>query len=440
MEWFTQPIWIGGVAMAASSYGTYPAQAIEPFPVETQLANILGSQSPGEARLMLGTYGIQRDTAERQYADLMQQQRGLAYATLQQQMVDRMMQTLPEIAKTPGLARFAAQSPLYSSLFGGAGPGAITGLVDQSDLQTSLGNLDKFATAYKTGAEGGLSIPPQAGTAYTGVTNLQPMTPISTTNAGIAALNRPEQTDYTVPVVGTRRNPNTGQIEHSTISRKVGEDDAHFNDRMRQQQHYLETFDPKNPGTPGPNVQGAPPPTKTPASATGANATGQIVTPSGDVTNAAPGNPLVGGMDTSGLSAGLDSAGQPIPGQKQAPVPKIATNLVPALTGGGSAQAATPQSVRDKLRNAPDDTSAAAPPKVRPANMPDTNSRDVADWTKPAGVALQGRARQGLNTLSPADHNDMQVQASKLGIYPVRVKDNIPYYIRSDGSVAGPVP
>jgi len=426
--------------MAASSYGNYPAQAIEPFPVETQLANILGSQSPGEARLMLGTYGIQRDTAERQYADMMQQHYDNARATIAAQLADRAMQEVPNLAKTPGALDFFAQSPIGQTIFGGAGPGAISQFLNRTNLRNSLDSLDKFATAYKTGAEGGLSIPPEVGTQYTGVTGLQPMTPISTTNAGIAALNRPEQTDYTVPVVGTRRNPNTAQIEHSTISRKIGESDEHFNERMRQQQHYLETFDPKNPGTPGPNVQGAPPPTKTPATATGANATGQIVTPSGDVTNAAPGNPLLGGMDTSGLSVGLDSAGQPIPGQKQAPVPKIATNLVPALTGGGSAQAATPQSVRDKLRNAPDDTSAAAPPKVRPANMPDTNSRDVADWTKPAGVALQGRARQGLNTLSPADHNDMQVQASKLGIYPVRVKDNIPYYIRSDGSVAGPVP
>ena len=90
--------------MAAAAFGQYPAQAIEPFSVENQLASILGSQSPGEARLMLGTYGIQRDTAERQYADLIQQQRALGYANLQSAMYDRAAKTVADMAQHPEMA------------------------------------------------------------------------------------------------------------------------------------------------------------------------------------------------------------------------------------------------------------------------------------------------------------------------------------------------
>ena len=410
--------------MPSNILGTYSPQALEPYNIETELAKMATGGSQGAALGMLGSFEAQRQANQNLYTGELENQRRLAVATIQQQLADRAMQELPKLAATPGALEFLRGAPIGQGVFGGADPTTTQGFINQSNLGNSLTRLKNFAETYKIGAEGGLQIPIGAGEAYSGVTGLQPMTPISTTNAGIAALNRPEQTDYTVPVTGTERNPHTGKIETGTIARKVGESDEHFNIRMRQQQQYLNSFDPANPGQPGSggNVQGAPPATP------GAKAQVQPdrqATPA-DISGASP---IFGNIPDSEFK----EAGIPVPGQTS--TPPIKTGLTPAPSGGAKAAPPTQQTTGGDQKTQQQAT------KARPANMPDTGPNDVANWHTKEGVALQQRAQAGEKFLPPEVQADLDRQTVKLrGIMPIRVENNVAYYIASNGNRVGVVP
>ena len=404
--------------MAASTYGTYPAAAIEPFPIETSLAGLAAGGSPGRAQQLLSLYQTERNTAENQYYDLMQQQRGLAYANLHQQMVDRAVKTMADAAQHPEMAPYLQGFQYGREAMGPGDPNAANQLFTNLNTAASLNRGKTAAEIIQQSAAGGGMVDLDQLNQRTGL-GFAPSVATSVA-AGLArASGQQPRSAFSIPIsldpAQYGRNPAT-LMAWSTNVGVTGDAarDQAAQDLARQQliaqanafKNRGATFKPSGGGGTATNL--------TPAN------------PQGDMNPTT--NPLLGplpGYGPNGLPlAQIDTPATPAP-------------QTPASTGGG-AQAATPASVRDKIRNAPD--VPATPPNVRPANMPDTNPGDTEAWKSPAGQANQKRARAAMANLPPQVHDAIVTQYAKTGQIPLAVKDNVLHFVGPDGSDLGVVP
>jgi hypothetical protein len=378
---------------------------------------------------MLNMYGLERDTAERQYADLMNQQRGVAYATIRQQLMDRMAQELPKLAGTPGMLDYMAHSS-YAPLLGSPDPQSLGSLIGASNRQQGITNLKTLLEAGKAGAEGGYNVSPDI---MSQLTNLpvSSMTPISTTNSIINAQGRilqgqNRQGPHMMVTIETGGLNPDGTPEKVQVPVTIGAPPEVQQAELDEGRRIA-----KMPNAGRPNVPGAP--TDPRANANAPPGTG-VSTPGTDARVADPNNPLLGG---------LGGDGQPTPvtqtGLRPAPA---GLTYAPRDTGGGSGTVTTPAAAAPAQPVAqPSRTAPAQPAAATPARLPDTPIGKIEDWQTPAGRALQGRARQGLSTLSQDDRSDVVAQAARLGgNVAIRVLNGTPMYINSKGQPVGPVP
>jgi len=126
---------------SSTAYGSTSPGAIDPFPIESVLAKIVGENNPANAQNMLNTYQIQNQTSQGNYNYNLQQQHDFAKEQLRQQLQENYMKNAIEAAKTPGAL----------TLLGGLSGGAALGGVDIGPLETNL----RAGQAAKTAQEGG---------------------------------------------------------------------------------------------------------------------------------------------------------------------------------------------------------------------------------------------------------------------------------------------
>ena len=117
--------------MVTQSYGSYSPAAIDPFPIETELAKA-AITSPAQAQNLLDLYQTQRATSEGNYNYAMQGQHEFAKEQLRQQLYEANLKALPEMAK-PGVARLLQGAPGYQGVFGGADQDTIAQSVGQAE-------------------------------------------------------------------------------------------------------------------------------------------------------------------------------------------------------------------------------------------------------------------------------------------------------------------
>jgi len=153
--------------MVTQSYGSYSPQAIDPYPIETDLAK-LSVSSPVDAQSLLDLYQTQRRTSEGNYNYAMQGQHDFAKQQLAQQLYEANLKALPELSK-PGVAGILANAPQYQGVFGGASPEAIAQAVAQADQTTQATNLEHAGSGVLSLSSAGMPLTPGAVQGITGL-------------------------------------------------------------------------------------------------------------------------------------------------------------------------------------------------------------------------------------------------------------------------------
>jgi hypothetical protein len=295
---------------SSTAYGSTSPGAIDPFPIESVLAKIVGENNPANAQNMLNTYQIQNQTSQGNYNYAQQQQHDFAREQLHQQLQENYMKNAIEAAKVPGAL----------TLLGGLSGGAALGGVNISPLETNL----RQAQAAKTAQEGGAAT-------------------WSLTNAGFQP-NEDMAKAFTAGLAGPKGPPlplQIAQLRESGRNSRAGSDALKLNAQLAPDPNHPELI-----------LSGKIPPNMT---------IDQYITSLRDKKGYSGSRPPVrlpgsgGGVANSDSDGGGDSEAPPATpsvAPTPAPAPKSVTNLPPkaapqaqqrvqqAAPGGGQAQRA----------------------------------------------------------------------------------------------------
>ena len=128
-----------------NSYGAYNPAAVDPYPIETDLAKIAVGGNPENAANLLDLYQLQRTTDAANYGHEMGVQHDFAKQQLAQQLQEQYLKSGQEALKTRGgVSLLNSQAP--GSLGAGFGPDQI------NTIETGLSNAQDAATAEKVGS------------------------------------------------------------------------------------------------------------------------------------------------------------------------------------------------------------------------------------------------------------------------------------------------
>ena len=170
--------------MVTQSYGSYSPQAIDPFPIETELAKA-AITSPAQAQNLLDLYQTQRATSEGNYNYAMQGQHDFAKQQLAAQMQENYLKALPELSK-PGIAGLVANAPNFQGVLGGASPESVADMVRAANQANQATNLEHAGSGALSASSAGMPVDPQA---FTNLTNL-PVNPGVRPDIQIAEINK----------------------------------------------------------------------------------------------------------------------------------------------------------------------------------------------------------------------------------------------------------
>jgi hypothetical protein len=168
------------MAATTSGYGAYNPAAVDPYPIESVLAKIVGEANPINAQNMLNTYQVQRETDAGNYGHEMALQHDFAKQQLAQQLQEQYLKSgMDAVQHRGGLTVMDAIAP---------GSLGNLSLADRASLEgglTGLQNakiLEQSGAGAKSAAEAGRDITDdQAARASNGL--LGPYgTPLSTRN------------------------------------------------------------------------------------------------------------------------------------------------------------------------------------------------------------------------------------------------------------------
>lgn len=424
--------------------GTYSPQIIEPYTVQTNLANKMADQAPGLLLPLMNYYDQMHQTGEAQYNDQLNTQRNIAYQNIHAQMVDNAVKAMDVSMKNPAAFDLIAHAPGFSSLLGGADADTVNRVGTTLQNQQLLGNYKTIGEA-ATGMAGGGITPPVADFSRITGTNLQPQLPTSTTNALIAGNARiaAEQAranaaeTETIPVQTDQLGPALKGIGPLNVKVRKGASDAEKQAAVQQAIKDALAANPA-PGT-GliPDSRGNPTPGTTPGGSPGA---APSPTPK-NVYTAPDGTKQT--SDTSGASPLMgpfnpqdyQGAGLPVPTNLQ----PSNGGLLPPAKQDTPANAPPPASGGAQAAPARTTTSAASP--SMPQQLPDTPVRGLEMPTNKYNIALQQRAIQGLPTLPQGARDEiMQLRMKNSNIIPIRRIGGVEYYIGGDGRPLGRVP
>jgi hypothetical protein len=149
--------------MPAATYGAYNPNAVDPWPIEGELAK-MAATSPAMAQMMLGNYQEQRQAASNVYGEEAERQHDFAKQQLANQLYEARMKLVPELAKTPGGAGLLASDPTIAGSLGT--PDAWQGLVTAQDEANRGLNIKNVGQGMQ-----GMS---NSGTAFNNTSQLMP--------------------------------------------------------------------------------------------------------------------------------------------------------------------------------------------------------------------------------------------------------------------------
>src|SRR5580765_11197 len=142
-----------------SGYGTFNPNAVDPYPIETTLAQAGYGQYPAEAQTQLDYYQMERQRNANLYGQELSAQHEQFRQNLQQQMYEQNIKGLTELAKSPGGLQLAAASPYYQGILGGADPETIAAVIGQQREAQSATDYEHGASGLKSAVEAGAVIP-----------------------------------------------------------------------------------------------------------------------------------------------------------------------------------------------------------------------------------------------------------------------------------------
>lgn len=149
--------------MPAATYGAYNPNAVDPWPIEGELAK-MAATSPAMAQMMMGNYQEQRQAASNVYGEEAERQHDFAKQQLANQLYEARMKLVPELAKTPGGAGLLASDPTIAGSLGT--PDAWQGLVTAQDEANRGLNIKNVGQGMQ-----GMS---NSGTAFNNTSQLMP--------------------------------------------------------------------------------------------------------------------------------------------------------------------------------------------------------------------------------------------------------------------------
>jgi len=402
--------------MPYNAFGTFSPQALEPYPIETELARQATGGSQGAALGMLGSFEAQRQANENLYTGQLAQQRALAVQALQQQMQDRQLSAITQAVKDPGLFDYMTKTPEFQGMIGSSSPDARAALIDTLARNNQATLAKTMGEAQNQAAQGGVSYGTSGVTGITGLPTAA-VTPTSIASSEARSAGNQPRSAFAVPVsldpAQWGRDPATEKAWTTNV-RITGDPTVDAQNQELAKRTLIEQANIfKNRGTPfkpsGTTSTNVPPAGQTSA------------TPSKDA------NPLLDPdmtERTANLTPGELTTAQRDPGKSG------------TLAGGGTQT----QSSGGGAQTAPAKPPAQPPTNVRPANMPDTNPGDTEAWKSPAGNANIRRARVALGSLPPQVRDLITTTYARTGQIPLAVKDNVLHFVGPDGSDLGVVP
>lgn len=170
--------------MPSSSYGSYSPQAIDPFPIEATLAQLVGANNPAAASQALDLYQIKNDASQSIYNQQAGQQHEFAKEQLANQLYEKQLAAVSGATAHDGaLELLQASNP---EIFRNASPDVIQRVIsNQTNLRNAKQAKDALEATY-SGVQSGYTMDANNATRLAGVPLVRG-TPLSTINAGISA-------------------------------------------------------------------------------------------------------------------------------------------------------------------------------------------------------------------------------------------------------------
>src|SRR5580765_3043885 len=175
------------MAASTSAYGTYNPGGIDPFPIESTLAQIVGTNNPAQAGNLLDTYRLSNTISADNYNAAMQDQHEYAKQALAQQLYEANLKGLAE-AKDPNVLQLMAGNPTYSGVLGN-NTANISDVLQRARSAADAVNFEKLGQGTSAFRAGG-AMPDLSGLNQKYGLNLAAVDPTSVEAAKINAAGR----------------------------------------------------------------------------------------------------------------------------------------------------------------------------------------------------------------------------------------------------------
>jgi hypothetical protein len=143
------------MASSATAYGTFNPVALQPYPIETELAKMGYENSPTAAKILGDQYWLERQAHENLYGQELQAQHEQYAQQLENQLYEQNIKGLAELSK-PGVAQLVASTPYYASrLLPGTDPSAVQNMIQMSNDAAAAQNFAHTGSGLAGYASGG---------------------------------------------------------------------------------------------------------------------------------------------------------------------------------------------------------------------------------------------------------------------------------------------
>jgi hypothetical protein len=157
------------MATSSTAYGVTAPSGLDPFPIESVLAKIVGDNNPANASNLLDLYQVQNQTSQGNYNYNLNQQHEFAKQQLQQQMADNYAKHLLEANKTPGGLNLLSQADATRGMFSGVSPDLITNLEANQRASQAATTLEHAGAGAYSATQAGRPITDEANAATGGL-------------------------------------------------------------------------------------------------------------------------------------------------------------------------------------------------------------------------------------------------------------------------------
>lgn len=168
---------------SAIPYGNENPRGIDPFPIESTLAGIVGANNPAQASILLDQYRFHNQVVGDQYQAALQQQHDAALAAIHAQMQDTMAKAAPEYAAKGILGLLPGVLPDATS---GTDPSVLADAIARTNAGQTSGTFKNVGEGISAARTGG-AMPNLTGINNQYGLNLTPVDPIRVEAEKVAA-------------------------------------------------------------------------------------------------------------------------------------------------------------------------------------------------------------------------------------------------------------